>query len=178
MQHPYPEAVQSWCRQRRALQLEGALPPGRVQYTPSGVEPYIDDLNGRTLLDEIPGEPYLGYITIGAEQTAAIGVRPAPDTSRLAARCRIAIKAMRDLGWLVGDHKTMCGNGMILLGAVLDARHRVVRCPEVERRWMLHAVERLREGLLTSVSVDAPLLGRVTGRATNLSQFSRSSACR
>ena len=170
-QHPFTREVEQWREQRRDLQRRGVLPSGIEQSLPSGLEPFIDDLNGRALMDEIPGPPHLHHISIGAQQTVAVGVSPASDSSRLAAHCRIAVQAERDLGWSIGDSKTMCGEGMVLLGAILDARARCVRCPEVKRRWMLHAVHVLREGLAASVSVDAEILERFTGRATNLSQF-------
>lgn len=138
---------------------------------PSGIEPFIDDLNVSALMDRVPVPLHLRDITIGREQTEAIGVEPAHDSSRVAVHCRISIYEERMLGWSIADSKIMCGFGMVVLGALMDVRAGCVRCPEMKRRWMLHAVETMRGTVAQSAAVNARLLERFTGRATNLSQF-------
>ncbi|KAL1496391.1 hypothetical protein AB1Y20_016346 [Prymnesium parvum] len=112
-----------------------------------------------------------GLQQAGGAQTAAIGAKPAHPCSRVAVHCRIAIYECRRLGWAVADAKTMCGDGVILLGAQLDTVTERVRCPLIKRRWILHAVQLIREGLATDMRVDTALMARFTGRLTNLSQF-------
>lgn len=93
--HPWPEAAARWQQERAAMQRQGFLPSGAVKRTPSGIKPCIDDLNGRALMDRMPVP--MG-ISLGKEQTAAIGVEPAHDSSRVAVHCRIAMYAERRLG--------------------------------------------------------------------------------
>ena len=47
--HPYPEGVQRWKRQRRALQAEGSLPPEAAQSEPTYAQVYLDDGAGAAL---------------------------------------------------------------------------------------------------------------------------------
>ena len=132
---------------------------------PSGIEPFIDDLNVSALMDRVPVPLHRRDITIGREQTEAIGVEPAHDSSRVAVHCRISIYEERMLGWSIADSKTMCGFGMVVLGALMDVRAGCVRCPEMKRRWMLHAVETMRGTVAQSAAVNAGLLERFTDRA-------------
>lgn len=140
--NPLPAAVVEWREKRRRLQIQGVLPPWEEQLRPSGIEPFIDDQNGRALTDtdivHIPRQ--LRVIPIGEEQTRAIGATPAHPTSRLAVHCKIVIHETNTAGWSVELTKTMCGDGMNVLGAQLDARGGRVRCPAVKRAWMLHAM--------------------------------------
>ncbi|KAL1526046.1 hypothetical protein AB1Y20_020867 [Prymnesium parvum] len=139
--HPYPESVSAWVASRRELQRDGQLPAGDEQCLPVGLEPFIDDANGRALNDLVSIPSYLAALEIGAAQTtAAIGAHPASNSSRVAVHCRIAIFESRRLGWAVADAKTMCGDGVILLGAQLDTQVDRVRCPLIKRTWVLHAV--------------------------------------
>lgn len=169
--HPLPPEAQRWAAMRRDLQSTGALPAGEAQIWPGGMEPYIDDLSGRALLDRVPTPPHLVDISIGADQTAAVGCRPAPDDSRLAVHCRIATHELSWLGWEIPPEKTMCGDGMLLLGALLDGLHQCVRCPRIKQEWVMHAVRRIRQELQESARVDVDLIQRFTGRLTNLSQY-------
>lgn len=63
----------------------------------------------------------------------------------------------------------MYGFGMVVLGALLDVRAGCVRCPEMKRKWMLHAAGQMREAARESAMVEARLLEHLTGRATNSS---------
>ena len=169
--HPPPPAAADWSLMRANLQRAGHLKEGIEQCRPAGVEPFIDDANGRSLTDIVPVPAHLHSTLTGAEQTTAIGASPAHPSSRLSVHCRIAIFEERRLGWSIDDAKTMCGDGMILLGSQLDTAVDRIRCPAVKRSWMLHAVSLLRLGLAESVSIDTQLWGRFVGRNTNLSQF-------
>lgn len=170
--HPPPAASLDWVRTRRQLQREGRLPAGTEQLLPSGLEPFIDDANGRALSDLVSLPRHLAGISIGAAQTAAIGATPAHPLSRVSVHCRIAIHESRRLGWAVADQKTMCGDGTILLGAQLDTVVDRVRCPLVKRRWIIHAADVIRAELSAApLRVDTALMARFTGRLTNLSQF-------
>lgn len=171
--HPPPAAAQRWAQRRRELVQHGELPLelAEEQSRPAGIEPFIDDANGRALSDLVPLPPHLAHIAVGAAQTAAIGAAPAHPSSRVAVHCRIAIHESRRLGWSVADHKTMCGDGVILLGAQLDTAVNRIRCPQVKRRWITHAIELLQTGLDSAAHIDSALMARFTGRLTNLSQF-------
>lgn len=94
------------------------------------MEPYIDDLSGRALLDPVVVPENLHCIDIGAEHTASIGCRPVPADSRLAVHCKIAVRELTWSGWEIPAEKTMCGDGMVLLGVVLDALAQRARCPQ------------------------------------------------
>lgn len=168
---PLPPPALEWIRRRRALQAEGVLPAGDAQCWPAGLEPFIDDLSGRALADPVPVPQHLCSIPLGAEQTAAIGAHPAAEASRAAVHCRIAAAEAAFLGMECAPDKTMCGTGMLLLGAQLDASERRVRCPLLKRAWLLHAVAQLRESLAASARVELRLLERLVGRLTHLSQF-------
>lgn len=169
--HPLPLKAREWVAQRRALQAAGVLPQGEDQLWPAGLEPYIDDFTGRALQDTVPVPPHLERIPTGEQNTAIIGARPAASDSRVSVHCRIAAFELRRLGAEVPDDKTMCGSGMIALGAQLDATAQCVRCPELKRLWLLHAVETLRTALKDHSTVSVELMTRFTGRLTNLSQF-------
>ncbi|KAL3922702.1 MAG: hypothetical protein SGPRY_004465 [Prymnesium sp.] len=145
-EHRYPIDIQEWCRQRRQLQEAVVLPPGVEQCRPSGIEPFIDDLNGRAPMDRVSVPAYLAHLSAGEAQTAAIGAKPAPRDSRLADHCYIATYEVTWLGWSVAMSKTMCGDGMIVLGSLLDTRTGRVACPEVKRKWLRHAVGVFRIG--------------------------------
>lgn len=168
---PYPPSALAWIHRRRMLQEAGELPVGEAQCWPAGIEPFIDDLSGRALADRVVVPPHLQDIPLGAEQTAAIGAQPAEEDSRVAVHCRIAAAEAALLGMECAPDKTMCGSGMILLGAQLDASARRVRCPVLKREWLLHAVDQMRASLSTRASVELRLLERFVGRLTHLSQF-------
>ena len=170
-QCPVPAEARLWACMRRGLQRRGELPPGEAQVWPAGLEPYIDDLSGRALLDEVSVPGYLQHIEIGEAQTRAIGCRPAPCDSRLAVHCRIAVHQLTWLGWEIPPDKTMCGDGMILLGVLLDALHQCVRCPQLKREGVGYAVGQMRAELRDSGCVDVDLVQRFTGRLTHLSQY-------
>ena len=171
-QCPLPAEAQLWVRMRRRLQRDGRLPPGEAQARPAGLEPFIDDLSGRALLDRVRVPEYLRGIDVGEQQTRAIGCRPAPSDSRPAVHCRIAVYQLTWLGWEVPPDKTMCGDGMILLGILLDALHQCVRCPQLKRQWVVWAVQQMREQLaVPAVRVHVDLVQRFTGRLTHLSQY-------
>lgn len=168
---PLPPLAQEWVRRRRELQEAGILPAGERQCWPAGIEPFIDDLSGRALADQVPVPDHLRDIPIGTQQTAAIGAIPAAEASRVAVHCRIAVAEAEFLGMESAADKTMCGTGMILLGAQLDAVERRVRCPALKRQWLRHAVGKMRDSLASSASVELRLLERFVGRLTHLSQF-------
>lgn len=167
----WPPSAQDWIRRRRALQEAGVLPAGDAQCWPAGIEPFIDDLSGRALADPVPVPDALRGISLGEEQTAAIGAIPAAEESRVAVHCRIAAAEAAYLGMECAPDKTMCGTGMILLGTQLDAAERRVRCPSLKRQWLLHAVSKMRDSLASSASVELRLVERLVGRLTHLSQF-------
>mmetsp|Transcript_35760 Transcript_35760/g.86828 ORF Transcript_35760/g.86828 Transcript_35760/m.86828 type:complete len:541 (-) Transcript_35760:1988-3610(-) len=129
------------------------------------------DANGRALNDLVSPPPHLARIPVGTAQTAAIGATPSHPCSRVAVHCRIAIYESRRLGWAVSDAKTMCGDGVVLLGAQLDTVVARIRCPLIKRRWIVHAAQLIRDRLATDTCVDTALMARFTGRLTNLSQF-------
>lgn len=170
-QHPYPPVAQRWISRRMQLQSEGVLPPGEAQTWPAGVEPYIDDFTGRALQDQVTVPAYLQDISIGEENTVAIGATAAAHNSRLAVHCRVAAFELRWMGAEVPDDKTMCGTGMVALGVQLDAIAQCVHCPELKRLWLLHAVDAITASLRQESSVSAQLITKLTGRLTNLSQF-------
>lgn len=170
-QPPQAASVVAWVAKREALQQSGELPAGREQTRPAGIEPFLDDCSGRALCDTVVVPVRLRGRAVGANQTAAVGAHPAPANSRLAVHCALAIEALEQLGFSIPDEKTMCGSGMALLGALLDTVTRRVRCTEVKRKWVLHAVASMRDGLRADATVDLRLLERFTGRLTNLSQF-------
>lgn len=116
-ENPLPARALKWIEDRRRLQEQGVLPPGEAQLWPAGVEPYIDDFTGRALQDQVRVPAHLEGIATGEENTAIIGSTPAPRDSRLSVHCRIAAFELRRLGAEVPDDKTMCGSGMVTLGA-------------------------------------------------------------
>lgn len=164
-------SVAAWIQRRAALQAAGVLPGGSEQTRPAGIEPFLDDCSGRALCDTVVVPERFKGRKIGANQTAAVGAQPAPPDSRLAVHCALAIEALEQLGFSIPDEKTMCGSGMALLGALLDTSTRRVRCTEVKRQWVRHAVSTFRESLEAAAQLDLRLLERFTGRLTNLSQF-------
>lgn len=169
--HPLPMQAREWVRKRRELQARGLLPSGEAQCWPAGIEPFIDDLSGRALADPVPVPAHLRDIPLGAEQTRAIGALPSPEESRVAVHCRIAAAEVALLGMECASDKTMCGSGMLILGAQLDATARRVRCPAVKREWLLHATRKMRASVSASASVELRLLERFVGRLTHMSQF-------
>lgn len=169
--NPLPVEACRWVAMRQNLQRRRVLPDGVAQVRPAGMEPYIDDLSGRALLDDVVMPDHLRGIDIGAAQTEAIGCRAAPESSRLAAHCKIAVYQLTWLGWEIPAEKTMCGDGMILLGVFLDALHQCVRCPQLKREWVVYAVDQVRTHLRDSGRVNVDLMQRFTGRLTNLSQY-------
>lgn len=170
-QQPLPQAAVDWASRRERLQAAGRLPAGKEQLRPSGIEPFIDDQNGRALMDTVVVPAHLVDVPIGEAQTRAIGARPAHPSSRLAVHCKIAVVESTAAGWSIEASKTMCGDGMVVLGAQLDGRGGRVRCPAVKRAWMLHAVETLRSSLGATATVEVRLMERFVGRAGNLAQF-------
>lgn len=170
-QQPLPPAAEAWARARARLQAVGRLPDGVEQLRPSGIEPFIDDHNGRALMDIVTVPTCLSGIPIGEAQTRAIGAHPAHPSSRLAVHCQIAVAESLAAGWSVESSKTMCGDGMVVLGAQLDAKGGRVRCPAVKQAWMLHAVELLRASLAASSTIEVRLMERFVGRSGNLAQF-------
>lgn len=170
-QNPYPPLAEQWRARRAELQQQGVLPPGEAQTWPAGMEPYIDDFTGRALQDTVVVPPYLQDISIGEENTEAIGATAAARDSRVAVHCRIAAFELRAMGAEVPDDKTMCGTGMVALGVQLDATAQCVRCPEMKRLWLLHAVDTVLSDLERESKVSVPLITKLTGRLTNLSQF-------
>lgn len=169
--HPYPPAAMAWMERRADLQRQGRLPAGAAQLWPAGIEPYIDDLSGRALTDLVAVPAELSAIPTGAEATASIGATPSHSSSRAAVHCRIAAAAVAFLGMECASDKTMCGDGMWILGAQFDTSTRRIRCPRLKRLWLEHAVHLLRSALDTQHAVDLILLSRFVGRLTNLSQF-------
>lgn len=147
------------------------LPQGEAQTWPAGIEAYIDDFSGRALQDTVNVPEHLRDIPIGDHNTAAVGADPARNDSRLAVHCRIAIHELRQLGAEVPDDKTMCGSGMVVLGVQLDASAQHIRCPELKRAWLLHTVDAMSSQLSKSSSIQMPVITKLTGRLTNLSQF-------
>lgn len=97
-QCPVPAEARLWVRMRQDLQRRGELPQGEAQVWLPGLEPYIDDLTGEALLDEVSVPDYLRHIEIGEAQTHAIGCRPVQCDSRLAVQCRIAVMHLSSLG--------------------------------------------------------------------------------
>lgn len=122
-------------------------------------------------MDRVEVPSYLRGIDIGAPQTAAIGARPAPEDSRLAVHCKLAVYTLRRLGWEIPDDKTMCGSAMILLGALLDALAGCIRTPELKKKWVLHAVDELCNSLTEFATVPRRLIELFTGRLVNMSQY-------
>lgn len=167
----YSTKAREWVAERQRLQAEGVLPQGEAQLWPAGLEPYIDDFTGRALQDTVDVPDELRDIQTGEENTRAIGAQPAARDSRVSVHCRIAAYQLRWLGAEVPDDKTMCGSGMVALGVQLDAASQVVRCPELKRMWLLHAVETIRSQLRKEQQVTVKLMAKFTGRLTNLSQF-------
>lgn len=79
---------------RHDLQRRRVLKDGAAQVRPAGMEPYIDDLSGRALLDDVVMPDHLRGIDIGAGQMEAIGCRAAPESSRLSVHGKIAVNQL------------------------------------------------------------------------------------
>lgn len=100
----------------------------------------------------------------------AAGCTPAPTDSRVAVHARIAIWALRDLGFAAAEQKTMCGAPLPALGLRIDGERRRLDCPEGKRQVVLADVREQREMALEDAAVDRRRATRLVGRLCNLSQ--------
>lgn len=177
---PLPAKVQTVLRERAALQRTGLLPPGTDQLAAGYLQAFLDDETGGGLTDSVPMPSYLNttdpsaprYIDVPAflRSTAESGARPSPPGSRIVVYCCLCIDTALTLELEVAD-KTMCGDGLVILGLLCDVLADRLSVPATKSIVMRAEITDLRRQLAASPAVlDREMVQRNVGRLNYISQ--------
>ena len=125
--HPLPREVRRWSAARRELQRAGGLVAGAEQLEASALGVYIDDIAGGCCDDDLEMPATLcgidtATIDLGELAAFAVGGAPLRRTSRAAAHCIIAMRAVRACGLEETPGKTEGGDLFVNLGLRLRLR--------------------------------------------------------
>ena len=165
---------------RRGLQAEGRLPAGSEQVELGYLQVFIDDESGSTANDPVAMPLDVNvvdadaprFIDVGAflAATAALGARPSRPGTRVVAHCCIAIDTAMVLGLEVAAGKTVCGDGIVVLGLRSDVEHDRLDCPPSKAEVMTAELLVMRDQALAAAPVDRAMVERNVGRLCNVSQ--------
>ena len=158
--------------ERRALQASGALSGSHEQQRVGHVQAFIDDESGSTSDDPVPmpssvntADPTLPYfIDVAAflAITAEEGGRPAEAGTRVVAHCCLCIDTALRLNLEVAP-KTLCGDGIVVLGLRVDAEADRLDCPPAKSAVMVEELGQLRRETLSAAAMERDMVERDHG---------------
>ena len=177
---PLPPGVLRVLAERSELQAAGLLPAGADQVTLGYLQVFIDDESGATANDPVsmPADVNVSdsaaprFIDVAAilRDTASLGARPSRQSTRVVAHCCIAIDAALALGLQVAQGKSVCGDGIVVLGLRTDVCADRLDCPPAKAAVMTAELGVMREQATNGSPVDRAMVERNVGRLCNISQ--------